>query len=127
MSRLPAFPEPQRGTTRVCSNCQDTRPGEVAGQPHTYPCPSCKAVSSWFCHQCGDRAPGTVMYENRQLCASCKFEAMRTRAEAAGPQCAEPDCTKTAEEHVAEMRAIVSSAAFEEKFKTHRDVEQVPF
>src|SRR5262249_47496768 len=62
--------------TRSCGHCEKDRPVERAGQPETYACPSCGAISAWFCQQCGHRGAGVVVHgDGRRLCSSCRVAA----------------------------------------------------
>lgn len=99
-----------KSVTRTCSNCERERVTEQAGNPDTYECKHCKAISAWFCWRCGNRSHGvaTVMTNGERLCGTCRSEAMTKRSAAEYEYCTEPGCNKTAAQHIAEFRAIVS-------------------
>ena len=106
---------------RECGHCRKDRVAERVAEPSTYPCPTCGAVSVWFCHGCGDRGVGVptiAASDGRRLCSSCRMAMVQPSRDDA--RCTEPGCGQTAAQHRGEFHAILATWAA--KARQHRQM-----
>src|SRR2546427_2958663 len=72
------------------------------------------------CHQLTSPRHGAIVVDGEFLCFGCRMDQLRPRASQPQDLCIEPGCTKTVAQHIAEMKAKMSSEPWQERFATVR-------
>jgi len=84
------------------------------------------------CDYCGREIGNTGLVQvdsGEWYCTNCRVSLLRERRAWPGQKCDVIGCTLTVKDHIEEFRRIVSSTAWDSRFKSNRDdkKEDVPF
>ena len=88
-------------------------------------------MNSPVCEQCGR----DVKYWSNLIqdddgdwrCSNCRMSNLKLKKSWNGQRCDVLGCGLTAKDHIDEFRRIVSIHAWDERFATKREIEEVPF